>query len=140
MHDDFEKQKYEHTEVPAGLYEEILSRIAVERRIKTLKRRVALFSACAIGSFAAFIPATGALWADISRSGFLQYASLLFSDPFVVVSSGSDYLLSLAESLPAFRASLFLTTIFLFFGSLKMISQNITKTLQFSHDVYSRPH
>lgn len=140
MYDDFEKQKYENTEVPAGLYEEILSRIAAERRMRTLRRRVALFSACAIGSFAAFIPASGALWTDISHSGFLQFASLLFSDPVAAAFSGSDYFLSLAESLPAFSASVFLMTIFFFFGSLKLISQNFTQAFPSGQDIHPRPH
>lgn len=137
MHDDFDINKYKNTEIPADLYNEILSRIAHERAIRRLKRRIAFFSACAIGSFSACIPVSSALWSDMSHSGFIQFASLLFSDPFIVITSGSDYLFTLAEALPAFRTSLLLATLLLFFASLKIISQNISQTLDYSHNSYS---
>jgi hypothetical protein len=95
-------------EPPAGLAERILSRIEYERR-RRLAIRAWAFGAALAGSMLLIIYGSLEAATEASRSGFLVFFSLLFSDFSATVASFSDYLLSIAESFPVFATVILLS-------------------------------
>lgn len=95
-------------EPPAGLAERILFRIARERRRRFLTKAWILAAAFA-GSVSLAIYGSVSAVADASRSGFLVFSSLLFTDFSSTIASFSDFLLSVAESFPVFSAIILLS-------------------------------
>ncbi|OGD32179.1 hypothetical protein A3C91_02630 [Candidatus Azambacteria bacterium RIFCSPHIGHO2_02_FULL_52_12] len=127
MDDDFEKFNTDNNnEPPSGLLNAVMARIERERRQTARKKRIVLFSLCAIGSLLAITPTSKALVADISQSGFAHFLSLAFSDPGMVLASWNDFALSILESLPALSMAAFLLTIFAFLGSVRLLARDIT--------------
>jgi len=109
---------------PAGLCGSILA--LIERKRKRAARiRLAVFSAVAVSSFAALIPTFRGAWEEASRSGASHYLSLLFSDSSTVLLYWREFILTLAESLPVFYASIFLGTLFALLTSLRVVAKNI---------------
>lgn len=102
----------------------IMARIKREERFLAF-RNVIFFSIGALISFIVFFPALGALRAELSRSGSLQYLSLIFSDTGTVIAYWSDFSSSILESLPVLTMAAFLATILVFLGSLKFLIRNI---------------
>jgi hypothetical protein len=81
--------------LPAGLARAILARIA---RAEALTRLV--FGAL---SAASAVVATAGVWSvalALAHSGFVTYASLIFSDTGLVVTNIREFALTLAESVP----------------------------------------
>ena len=91
---------------PADLYGRIINRINHEEKLMILKRRLILRSSGLLLSIFAFIPLVIKLLADITKSGLMQFLSLLFSDFGIVMSDLGDYALSLLESTPVLSLSL----------------------------------
>ncbi len=73
------------------------------------------------------MPAFKILMANFSQSGFYEYFSLAFSSSGTLIIYWKDFLLLLAESLPAMSMILFLTLILVFLFSLKYITRQIIK-------------
>lgn len=96
---------------PSDLAKNILLRIDREERRRFLVKTVA-FGAVLAGSLAAVVMSTMNMAADLARSGFLSFASLLFSDFSAAMASFSDFIFSLAASFPVFSAVLLLSGIF----------------------------
>ncbi len=95
-------------EPPAGLTEKILARISKrERRILSIK---IVASACAF-CVSAGVAVIGYidLVASLSRSGFFEIASLMFSDFSLMISNFPDFALSIVETFPAFTVALLLS-------------------------------
>lgn len=109
---------------PEGLLERIMARIKKEERVLLIKK-VALFSAAALGSLFALIPAFQYALQEFHQSGFYQYLSLLFSDSGVVLVYWKEFAMSLAESLPVLGILVFLSAVFVFLGSVKLAINNI---------------
>jgi hypothetical protein len=95
-------------EPPAGLTEKILLRISKrERSILGIKIAV---SACVFGtSVGVAIAGYLNLIASLSRSGFFQLASLMFSNFSAVVANFPDFIFSVTESFPVFTIVLLLS-------------------------------
>jgi len=77
------------------------------------------FSFIGLVSFAGLLPIFKTLSSDLSRSGFYEYFSLIFSDSGSVIHFWKEFSLSLLESLPVISAILSLILIFTLFLSLK---------------------
>jgi uncharacterized membrane protein len=94
-------------EPPAGLTEKILSRISRhERNLLGIKIAV---SACVFGvSVGVAVAGYINLVASLSRSGFFQIFSLMFSDFSSMVANFPDFAFSILESFPIFTTALLL--------------------------------
>lgn len=71
-----------------------------------LKRRLILQSSGLLLSFFIFIPLALRLYADIAKSGLMQFLSLLSTDFNIVMANIGDYALTLLESAPVVSLSL----------------------------------
>jgi len=96
---------------PAHLAKRILLRIEKEER-RRLVIKTAAFGATLVASLSLIAYGSVAVATEASRSGFLSFGSLLFSDFSWVVGSFSDFMLSVVESFPAFPAALLLSGVF----------------------------
>jgi hypothetical protein len=95
-------------EPPMGLTEKILSRISKRER-NILGAKIAA-SACVFGvSVGVAITGYVNLVASLSRSGFFQLTSLVFSDFSAVVANFPDFAFSVMESFPVFTIALVLS-------------------------------
>lgn len=112
---------------PHRLCGEILARIEAKSR-QTAKTRFIALGVISLASVIAMIPAFNYLWQEFFASGFYQYLSVLFLDGNTIFSYWKELALSLAESLPILGLVLFLFTVFVFLGSLKLAVKN-TKTI-----------
>jgi len=127
MTKDWEKlfTYYNAPEPPVGLLAKILERINQEKRLLTLKRRLAIFSAGLIGAIILFIPALKGVIAGFAESGFTQYFSLLFSDAEIVLAYWQNYVFSLLETLPVVSLILFLAIILAILELLKLLVKDL---------------
>ncbi len=111
-------------EPPKGLLEKILMRIRKEERVLVLRRTI-IFSVTLMASIIEFMPAFNMLSADFSRSGFLSFFSLMFSDFSSVMPHWKNLAMILLESLPAVSLALFLAIVLVFLQSIKSLLKNI---------------
>ena len=94
-------------EPPAGLTEKILSRISRRER-NVLGVKIAV-SACVFGaSVGVAVAGYINLVASLSRSGFFQIFSLIFSDFSSMAANFPDFAFSVMESFPIFTTALLL--------------------------------
>lgn len=110
MKQDYEKlfSAIEAPEPPAGLTEMVLLRIARrERRILGIK--IAVSAVTFAASVGIIIIGYIDLIANLSRSGFFDIASLMFSDFSSMMTNFPDFALSMIESFPVFTAALLLS-------------------------------
>ncbi len=98
---------------PEQLQAKIMNRIGYEQELLKLKRRLFFYALVLASSVSAFAVYMIIFWQQINQSGFLQMFGLLFSDLRIITANFSDYILSLAESLPMLTAG-FLGVILLF--------------------------
>lgn len=90
----------------ADLYDRIINRINREEKLTRLKRRLILQSSGLLLSFFIFIPLALRLYADIAKSGLMQFLSLLSTDFNIVMANIGDYALTILESAPVVSLSL----------------------------------
>ena len=123
---DYEKlfRGLDHLEPPQFLLGNILAAIEAKKR-KAARLRLALFGSFALTSLVALFPAIQYFIAELNRSGFHQYFSLLFSDWNLAVTYWNDFVLSLAEALPVLAIASVLSAVFVFLGSLRLIAKQI---------------
>jgi len=111
------------------LFDRIINRLRLEKRILSIKRRIVIFSACSLVSAAIFVQVFKITWAGFSASGFGQFFSLLFSDFRIVAGQWQNFLWSLLESLPITDLILFLLVTWILFQSLKSLAKNLKNIL-----------
>lgn len=109
---------------PAGLAVRIMLRIARKRR-RCLTVKAWAFGAALAGSVSLIVYGSFAAAADASRSGFLVFSSLLFSDFSATAANFSDFLLSVAESFPVFSAAILLSGVFVAIWSAAKFAKEI---------------
>jgi len=109
---------------PKGLLERILKRIHREERLLVL-RKVIIFSAILMGSLAGLVPSLKMLLSDFSRSGFVNFFSLIFSDFSVAMMYWQSFTMILLETLPALSSALFLAVLLIFLQSIKYLMKNL---------------
>ncbi|MCK9352259.1 MAG: hypothetical protein WCT49_05040 [Candidatus Paceibacterota bacterium] len=103
---------------------------AVLFRIQHHKRRIARIKFTLLGlssalSAAAIFPVISYTVSGFVSTGFYQYISLAFSDGGAILPYWKEFIMTLAESLPAFEISLLLAVIFALLESLKLTIKNM---------------
>ena len=102
-----------------------MERIKQEKKRLVFRRRVLIFSAMGAVSLGGGTVSFSALKSSLIESGFLRYLSLIFSDFQTIVSLRSHFVLSLAETLPVARLTLFFVFILGAIISLAFLTKNI---------------
>ena len=127
MRQDYE-QLFSHVTPPepAGdLLSKVMSRIAQERRLLTVKKRIVLLSIGLLASVAAFVSAFGVARSGIAESGFGEFLSLLATDAGTVALYWQNFVLTLLESMPIVSIAATLTAVFAFLASLKYLVREL---------------
>ena len=109
-------------EPSSGLHLRIAARIREKIRRAELVRRF-VFGSLATASIIAMIPAVQLLAQDFYASNFYRYFSLLFSDGGAVLNAWQEFTMTLAESLPVLSIAVVLSIIFLFIGSINLLTR-----------------
>ena len=106
---------------PTDLAGGILARLSALQR-RSRQRRIVVSVVTAWVSALVAIPAFGYVVAEISHSGFGQYAGLLFSDGASVLAAWQDYATLLVETLPWASLTVALASVFALIVSLHRVS------------------
>jgi hypothetical protein len=111
---------------PHDLHTRVMTQIVcAEKRAQRIW--VMWYSIISLGSLAGMYEAVQFIIQDITKSGLLQYLSILFSDGGTLLGYWKEFMLLLAESLPIFGLALFFATVFVFLESIKLAVKH-TKT------------
>ena len=102
------------------------------QQTKERERKIRLwsFTALSLISFIALIPSFNHLSNQFTQTSFFAYFKMMFSDSSFILQSGKEFLLLLGESLPVMSIVLFLGTVLIFFGSLRITVRKMRGTLQ----------
>ena len=119
-------------EPPSGLLNKILKRIHKEERLLVLRRTI-IFSITLVGSLIALIPSFNMLSSDFTRTGFISFLSLMFSDFSSVTLYWQSFMMILLETLPAISLVLFLAVVLIFLQSLKSLTKDIKMIKNINH-------
>ena len=92
---------------PVGLERGILRRVQIAKR-RALVLKTAGFGALFIGSISMLVMSYFNLIAAFSQSGFLDFASLFFSDFGTAMANFQDFAFSILESFPTFSSAFLL--------------------------------
>lgn len=123
--------KLETREVPKGLFDKIMAKIALKRRRRAILSFA--FSSMMLVAGAVFmVPVLLDVHAAMIQSGTYQFVSLMFSNFSEVAASWQDYVFSLFESLPILSIAAFLATVLFVLASLRFISRDV-KILFYRH-------
>jgi hypothetical protein len=115
------------TDPPADLLTRILNRITKEQLRRLERRQVVMVLALTVVATASLVYSLWDLGSRSLQSGFWELLRLGVVEPAVWVTSGYDYFLSLAESLPTSSLLLMLATGFLYLEGLKLIARQAAK-------------
>lgn len=102
----------------------ILARINFGKR-RSAKIKAVFSGIITLASLAALISTFQYALYGFYQSGFYQYFSLIFSDGGSVLAFWREFAQLLAESLPLSGTIIFLSAIFIFFGSIRLAVKNI---------------
>jgi len=124
-------KRYLTIEPPAGLLEKILFRIKKEQRFLAIRQGIIffVFLACSV---VLFWPALIMLLSDISKSGFIYFFSLLFSDFSIVLTFWQSFIMTLLETLPAVSIAIFLAVVVIFLQSVKILAKDIKTIIKYA--------
>ncbi len=111
-------------EVPAGLLEKVLDCVH-EKQKAAAKRKTIFIVAAFLTSAASLVPSFFYFTLQASKTGFLNYSSLMFSDMSVVFTYWRNFSIALLETLPTLSLAIFLITLIWFLQSLKFLVKNI---------------
>ncbi len=104
------------------LYTQILNQIEYEKRSKQLKQKLIFYVSLTLISSVIFSLLFKDFSHQASESGFMQFGSLLFSDFRETLRNFSDYILSIAGSLPVMSFGLVSAAVLLvLFGAIKIL-------------------
>lgn len=118
---------------PLCLYDKIIESIEKEKDIRRLKKRLVIISLFFILSAGLFTGSILLLRYSVIKSGFQQTFLLLFSDFSIVISSFSNFAMSLLENLPAMEISLLLIITLFFVAVTKILVKSIKKIISINH-------
>lgn len=120
---------YKEFSVPRDLLDKVLTRLAIEQRLRQEKHQLVMLSGAALVlSFVAFFT-WQSFYNQAQSSGFIQYLSLLYYDFGSLTIYWRDLSLSLLESLPviaAIKLSVLFVAVFYCFKSM----------IKYSHDLF----
>lgn len=107
------------------LFNKVMCRINIERKILIVRRKVAIFSAIFVVITAVLALVFRITQAEFADSGFFVFLSLLFSDAGTVMAYWQNFSLSLLETIPVTSLIIFLAAVIIFLESLKLLAKNI---------------
>jgi len=87
-------------QAPSGLSASIMQRIEVYE-VRRLRMRAGIQGALVFVALILCVPAFNYLGSTIAQTGFGEYLSLIFSDGGYVFANLKDFMLTLADTLPA---------------------------------------
>ncbi len=117
------------------LFEKIMLGIGAEKNKIAIRRKIAVFSVILAGSFIGLFPAVKAVYSSLISSGFTQLFSLVFSDTAIVMSLWQNFALSLLETLPINGILITGFLGFIFFGSLKFLTNNLKNNYEYRQNI-----
>ncbi len=116
MQDDFELPKNLRSNILLGIRSE-------EKRIA--KQHLAVSAFVAIASMGAIVASVKYAVTAFYQSSFYSYASLLLSDPDMVLRYWREFSLALLESLPVIGIICCLVAVFVLLVSLRFLARNV---------------
>jgi hypothetical protein len=119
----FQKAKYE----PDYDLTRIVWSTIIIRDKRNSRFKLWIFSFVGFASLVEMVPTFKILFTDLTRSGFYEYFSLIFSDTGSIISYWKEFVFSLAESLPVFSIISALSLLFICFLSLRYLMKQIGK-------------
>lgn len=114
------------------LFMKVMKRIRREERILLFKK-IAFLSTILVASLAAFVPAIKMLVQEAQTSGFVQFASLAFSDFATIKAYWQTFAMTILETLPVISLAFFLAVLLTFLQSVKALSKNIKTVSNINH-------
>lgn len=138
LHDDYDKydrfllSESDIPEPPADLERKVMRRVAVAKR-RTLLLKTAGFGALFAGSTTVLVAAYFNLAAALTQSGFLNFASLFFSDFNVAMANFQDFAFSIVESFPVFSAAFLLAGIIAVIWSAAHFVEDISEVRHYKN-------
>jgi len=114
-----DSKKTQLLEMPAGLFDRVMTRIYKEQRLLSLKRRLVIFAVVLMSSLVGFGFALQAAKTAILESGFAEFASLIFTDATALTNYWQNFGLTLLEALPVMSIVACLVAILVFLEALK---------------------
>jgi hypothetical protein len=114
------------------LFLKVMKRIRREERVLAFKKIVFL-SILLLASGIAFVPSIKMLAQEIQNSGFIQFASLAFSDFGIIKTYWQSFTLSILQTIPALSLALCLSVLVTFLQSIKSLSKNIKTVSNINH-------
>lgn len=120
-------QLFENLPTPepsADLLNNITTAIHQRQKLAASKYKIFLLLLGVIGSLMALVPAWQLTKTTMTESGFIQFASLMFSDAKLMGIYWQSFLFSLLESIPIVGSLMLLAVTFVFFKSLTLLINN----------------
>jgi len=133
MKTNFLKELYKPSE---ELYNKILNRISNEKSIVAMRKRLIFTSFVFAFSVSCFVLSGLFFLSAVSKSGFFQMFSLIFSDFKVISSYSTSFILSLLESLPIFNIILSLVMVLFVSFVAKFLTKDIKNLVFYTHIKY----
>lgn len=130
LHSFFKER--EVAEPKVGLERRILSAVLVLRN-REMKRRLMISYVGIVSSLGALVYSSLTFGKTLLESDFWNIVSLVFSDLTMAVQYSNDFLLSLAETFPAFSVATVLLPIFIFCIFLNMNASAQRGNYSFNH-------
>lgn len=118
----------DNTNPSLQLYLKIMKRLRQEERILAGKK-IILFSILFSSSLAGLVSVGRMLVSQLQTSGFISFASLIFSDFDVVAAYWQNLLMAILEAMPTMSIALCLAILLIALQSVRLLSKNIKTIL-----------
>lgn len=112
-------------EPPEGFLNKIMEQVHRGKQLRILKWQLVFFAVILITSAMSAVPAYQFAQASLAESGFMEFASIAFTDIRIILPYWESFASALIESLPIMSIALFLFIIFAFLESLKYVAKDI---------------
>jgi len=114
------------------LFLKVMKRIRREERVLAIKK-ITFLSTILVASLAGLIPAVKMLVEELQSSGFVYFASLIFSDFEIVKDYWQSFSLAILGALPAVSIALCFAVLLILLQSVKALSKNIKIVSNIKH-------
>lgn len=131
--DDKISQQFIYSEPPTELYNKVIQRLAQERKISAIKKKLIFSVLVLFTSLILILPLLNNFKQELSQSGFWNYLSLFYFDLDSIVLYWQDFSLIILETLPALSLACILTMVFLILLSTRLIAQQIKNLNSITH-------
>jgi len=106
---------------PEGLGDRILLSIEQEKKLRIIRRRLAVYLAVFCVSILAVVPLFVSAFNSLIASGFFDFAWLIVTDAPAIVSFWQIFAVTILEALPIFTISALLLAVLASMESLKLL-------------------